>query len=826
MSSRPGLFASLPLSVQDRIDEVCSRFEQAWKDGQRPRPEDSPCEIAPEYRSALLHELLTIELMYRQQLGEQWSAEEYRQRFPEAMDWLGDLLAVIPPLPPRSTVRELGAPAESTETPPVLEGYTFSGQKLGSGGMGVVWLGRDTRLNRDVAVKVMQARLADQPHLVRRFVEEAQLTSQLQHPGIPPVHELGELADGRPYFCMKVVKGHTLTELLAHRVSPAEELPRYLHIFEQVCQALAYAYSKGVIHRDLKPSNVMVGPFGEVLVMDWGLGKILSERLARGQSQQRPATIPESVIETERMRDAASATEAGAVLETSAYMPPEQARGEIEHLDRRSDVFGLGAILCEVLTGKPPYDWPKEEVKFRAQLGDMGLLHQRLDACGADGELIDLAKRCLSKQPEGRPANAETVAKAVASYQLQVQERLRRMEVERATAAVKTREAEAKAIAAAEREAREEAESLKTRAEAGERRAEEARRLAETLRERVERLYYANPIALAHREWERNNVLSAWRHLDSTRWDFRGWEYGYMHTLLTGSEQTFPASGVCFSADGKRLALLRSHTVEVWDMATARRLVTFTGHTRAVRGVCLSPDGKYLATGGDDRRVKVWDVERGQEVLTLSGHTGGVNSVCFSPDGKQLASASWDETVKVWDWQGRQQVLCLEGPTHGVRSVCFSPDGKYLAAGGDGWRVRVWDAERGQEVLTLSGHTGGVNSVCFSPDGKRLASAGKDQTVKVWDTVTGQYLHILTGHTGIVTDVSFSPDGKRLATASEDKIVKVWDAECGHEILTLEGHIDTVHSVCFSPDGTRLASGGSDHMVNVWDVRSPAILRT
>src|SRR6516164_6002295 len=191
-----------------------------------------------------------------------------------------DLPAALPPTPPapsdNATAPE-GTPAEpeaSVPRPPVPRRYALK-KLLGQGGMGDVWLARDRRLRRLVAVKVMQERWLGNANAVRRFVEEAQLTSQLQHPGIPPVYETGALPDGRPYFCMKVVKGRTLAALLAERRTPGDDLPRLLGAFEQVCQAVAYAHSKGVIHRDLKPQNVMVGAFGEVQVMDWGLAKDL-----------------------------------------------------------------------------------------------------------------------------------------------------------------------------------------------------------------------------------------------------------------------------------------------------------------------------------------------------------------------------------------------------------------------------------------------------------------------------------------------------------------------------------------------------------------------
>ncbi|MDP1805537.1 MAG: serine/threonine-protein kinase, partial [Acidimicrobiales bacterium] len=241
--------------------------------------------------------------------------------------------------------------------------YQLLGE-IARGGMGVVLKGRDPDLGRDLAFKVLRAELAGKPAAVQRFIEEAQVGGQLQHPGVVPVYDLGRFADGRPYFAMKLVKGCTLADLLAERPSPTADRGRFLQIFLQVCQTVAYAHAKGVIHRDLKPANVMVGAFGEVLVMDWGLAKVLPRggiadeekaNLASG-GRQPPGFEEPTVIHTARSGSGAgSETQAGSVMGTPAYMPPEQAGGEIDQLDERADVFGLGAVLCVILTGKPPY---------------------------------------------------------------------------------------------------------------------------------------------------------------------------------------------------------------------------------------------------------------------------------------------------------------------------------------------------------------------------------------------------------------------------------------------------------------------------------------
>jgi serine/threonine-protein kinase len=322
--------------------------------------------------------------------------------------------------------------------PPGAGRYQVLGE-LARGGMGVVLMARDPDLGRDLAVKVLREELCGRPAAVRRFVEEAQVGGQLQHPGCVPVHELGALPDGRPYFAMKLVRGRTLAALLAERPEPAHDLPRFLRIFEQVCQAVAYAHSRGVVHRDLKPSNVMVGAFGEVQVMDWGLAKVLARGGVADEAGADPAPRPpvgESAgVRTVRSGGAGSDTEAGVVVGTPGFMPPEQAAGATGRADERADVFGLGGILCAVLTGQPPFAGASgEELRRKARAGDLAEAYARLDGCRADGELIALARACLAADPVLRPRDAGVVTAAVAAYRDGVEGRARRAELERAAA--------------------------------------------------------------------------------------------------------------------------------------------------------------------------------------------------------------------------------------------------------------------------------------------------------------------------------------------------------------------------------------------------------
>jgi serine/threonine-protein kinase len=353
---------------------------------------------------------------------------------------------------PRVTLREedsgsAGAPLidpaseERRALPQGRSSYQVLGE-IARGGMGVILKGHDTDLGRDVAMKVLAKELAQRPEVVQRFIEEAQIGGQLQHPGIVPVYELGLMADERPYFTMKLVKGRTLATLFSERATPASDRQRLLAIFESVCQTVAYAHSRGVIHRDLKPANIMVGAFGEVQVVDWGLAKVLARGGTADEKRARAAQSQLTVLETVRSDGSRSGTDSlvGSVMGTPAYMPPEQASGRVDRLDERSDVFALGAILCEILTGAPPYRSERDKTLLQAAQADLDDALARLDGCDADRDLVQLAKQCLMAAPAARPRNAGEVAKAIHGYLTSVEERAHKAELASAEARIKAAE--------------------------------------------------------------------------------------------------------------------------------------------------------------------------------------------------------------------------------------------------------------------------------------------------------------------------------------------------------------------------------------------------
>lgn len=341
---------------------------------------------------------------------------------------------------PDTFVVRADSTVQTDDDPPDLAGHTLLG-RIEAGGMGVVWRFRQLEFDRHLAVKVMKAGMERHPDAIRRFLNEARITGQLAHPSIVPVYAKGQLTDGRLYYSMKLVEGETLAAILDARPGPLSQQAKVLRIFVQVCQAIAYAHQRGVIHRDLKPSNVMVGAFGEVQVMDWGLAKILSEpeedasSTARGAAGGGPADLSDTRPEP------GQDTRPGEVIGTPPYMPPEQARGQIRLLDQRCDLFSLGAILCEILTGDPPYrSLRRDEMVRQAAFGDLDDAFARLDSCGASAELVQLAKACLNPNQHERQSDAGAVAQVIVTYQADVEERLRREGVERAKAEVRASE--------------------------------------------------------------------------------------------------------------------------------------------------------------------------------------------------------------------------------------------------------------------------------------------------------------------------------------------------------------------------------------------------
>jgi serine/threonine protein kinase len=395
------------------------RPRRAEYEAEYPRHLEALCEMKPRSQCSQCHKILVVEETFQTPLCPDCGCES-------------SLLLTAPPFvaPATSPI-----PATADLDP---RKYQLL-ETLGKGGMGEVYRSCDPSLGRDLAIKVIKGDHRGHPHVERRFLREARITGSLQHPGIVPIHNLGRLADGRLHYTMRLVRGQTFAEILKQEAGKPERLPYLLSIFEKICQAVAYAHSKRVLHRDLKPSNVMVGKFGEVQVMDWGLAKLLTP-----EDMIVDSVEPTDVAGTRILTEADTPMDLsrpGSGFGTPAYMPSEQALGEWDAVDERADVFALGSILCELLTREPAYsgtDW--EEVYRQAKRGDVTESLERLQQRGAEAALTALCCECLNSNRDARPRDAGVVAKRVSEYLSEVQERLQQAEIERAEAQLKVRE--------------------------------------------------------------------------------------------------------------------------------------------------------------------------------------------------------------------------------------------------------------------------------------------------------------------------------------------------------------------------------------------------
>ncbi|MFO0869626.1 MAG: protein kinase [Pirellulales bacterium] len=771
---------------------------------------------------------------------------------------------------PRVALRESPAEAldpivrpQSAEVPPSDSDsrYRIDGE-IARGGMGAILKGRDTDLGRDLAIKVLLEQHKDRPDVVQRFIEEAQIGGQLQHPGIAPVYELGQFQDRRPFFSMKLVKGETFSKLLADRKDPSDERARFVGVFEQVCQTMAYAHSRGVIHRDLKPANVMVGAFGEVQVMDWGLAKVLpaggvadekkAHDLQQGQSivrtlrSQVGSDPPGSFGDAGRVGALGTQTQMGSVMGTPAYMPPEQALGEIDNLDERADVFGLGAILCEVLTGQPPYVASDGTQVYRmASRGKLDDCRARLDACGSDVELILLAKECLSVEPAERPRHAGVVAQRVAGYLASVESRLRKTELERAAEAARVvelnrrrklhyaiaglllvgfvlagiaanhfrsleqvqrtlardnaelaghneklaRERELErnaAIAARAREAQ-----LKEEALAAQQRATAAKELSEQKEREARRQYYAS---------DSSNASYAAQTADQfarisgylTRWadkqpDPRDWEY----------------------------YLLQTHNqLRTLELGPGK---AGYGHNF---GVVWSPDQRKIASVSTYPGLEVVDALLGQRLWSLS-HKSQTESpaIDWSPDGAWIATENETGTVMVVDAAAGTIQHQFQAHSGVLTRVLWSRDGALLATC-SGREIRIWDASDWKLRCALQNLSIDVLDIAWDQRTPRLAACTGDGDVRIYQAETGELLRKWR-HEGDVVAWGCTSDLRQMAFASRaNSSITLWDVESNRVLKTLrDDRLADTSRLAWRPDGLRLATIGGETRT-LWDTET------
>jgi WD40 repeat protein len=697
--------------------------------------------------------------------------------------------------------------------------YQLIGE-IARGAMGVVYKARQVSLNRPVALKMILAGQLASPGEVARFRREAEAAANLDHPGILPVYEVGE-HEGQHYYAMKLVEGGSLAAKIPDLVGQPRPAATLL---ARVCRAVHHAHQHGILHRDLKPGNVLVDPEGTPYVSDFGL--------------------------TRRMEGDSRVTQSGAIVGTPSYMAPEQAAAK-KDLSIAVDVYALGAILYEVLTGRPPFraDTPLDTL---LQVMDREPPRPRSLRPGADPDLETIALKCLQKEPAKRYGSAEALAEDLERWLGGEPILARRSSSgERLVKWARRRPAVASLLAClaavvlggvfaltalwlrAERERVEAVTQRRDAESAREEAAENARRAsAEAANARL-RLYDLT-VNQAQSAWREANVRRAIGLLNEQvpggdGPDLRGFEWHYLWRLCHNARLTRHLGDnvvecVAFSPDGKRVgAVGRFGVLKVWDASTGAVVFAARDEADWVRRLAFSPDGRTVATPSG-RSVKVRDAVTGQVVRTLTGHKGRVNAVAYSPDGQWLASCDDAATTVVWNASDGSVAATLGGHSAEVVDLAFFPDGGTLASVSGPGVVRVWEIPGGRELRSFHGRVVAPVSMAVSPDGSKIVLTGRKLAVPpvggvlIADALTGRELSWYPAPTNDVGAATFSPDGRLLAVTGDDNAVRLLEVAGGKEVRRFRTRGRWNTRAVFSPDGSSLAAGGYDDTVEVWDV--------
>ncbi len=681
------------------------------------------------------------------------------------------------------------------------------------GGLGRIFRARDRRTGRVVAIKEV---LLAEPDVLRRFEREALVTANLQHPSIVPVYEVGRWSDGGPFFAMMLVKGRPLDDLIDETPDPAKRLALLPHAIA-VAEALAYAHGERVIHRDLKPANVLVGSFGETVVIDWGLARNLAAD--EPDASSRPIPVPA----------AGDQTVAGSVMGTPAYMPPEQARGEV--VDERADVYAIGAILYHLLGGVRPYAEAlrAEFVLQRVIAGPPRPLTELAPELPA--ELIAVVARATAHRPEDRYPTARgladdlrryTAGQLVGAHRYTVRELAARW-VRRNRALVATAAAALVGLGAfgaysVRRISAERDEATRQRAVAVRAQALAEQELGVGLEEFGRQALVAGNAAQAM-----TYFAASWGHRPEGTATLR---------FLAGRARDATAGviDVAPGHDGTTLwaartpdgALLLSagfdRVLRAWDLRTRR--VRWSQHGPVY--AALSPDGTRVAAVDEQGTLSVYATSDGSVAHRATFAAGEETlAIDWSADGSHLAVGGRAGTLGLWG-AGLRATSVLRAHTGRIRDVRFSPDGALLASAGDDGVVLLWDAATGEARGRLAAHRGQVNSVAWL-DPAHLASGGDDATVIVWDARTATAQRTLAAGAGVYR-VAIDRERQRIAAAVVDPAVVVWDARTGERVASLGGHRGSANDAMFSAG--HLLTTDEDGTLRRWDIDRAAVVGT
>jgi len=673
---------------------------------------------------------------------------------------------------------------------------------------------------------------------------------------------------------MRLVRGRSLRTIfdMLHDQREGWTVPRALGVLQKVCEALAYAHSKGVLHRDIKPANIMVGRFGEVYVMDWGLAKVFD----RDDGERAPSSEDDDLatladVQTER-HDASSRrsdsplrTLSGAVVGTPAYMSPEQARGELEGLGPTSDVYAVGALLYHLLAGEMPFVPAGERVSPREVLralreGPPRPLHQVNRR--VDPELAAICDKAMARDPRDRYADMSAMAEELRAFlegrvvrahrtgalvelrkwvvrnkltaavllvfllamiALGLRERRRNENLLDATRLAQRGQADAEL-------ARAEAEHAKRQAEGEAARADAALASAElATRDALEQGYVAS-LAAARAALDDASSEELLRHLSETPADLRGWEWRHLMARTDASLGTLgrhdaAVSGVAVSPDGTRMASASwAGELELRDLRTGERVARFDPGAAAASDLRFSRDGRLLVLAGGDGRVRLVDAVSGApsgELLPPEGaerRAPELTRLAGAPRSDLLVAGRADGRLLAWRLGSRAPLELPRAHTQEITDLAFAPDGALLLSASRDRTVALIDVLAGELLDTLYDHESAVLAVAHSPTTARFATAEESGRVRVFDVGVPLPVFDLDIAPARPTRLLFSADGGRLVAGTASGNLRVWNAWTGRELDLLMGHADGVTSLARTNDGLRVLSGARDGELRAWDL--------
>ncbi|HEY2840575.1 MAG TPA: serine/threonine-protein kinase [Pirellulales bacterium] len=727
---------------------------------------------------------------------------------------------------PRPTDETLAAvekqAGQPDDAPPRQIGRFLIERELGRGGMGVVFLALDPKINRNVAIKIPRFEALLSAELRRRFLREAEAAARLSHPHLVTLLEVGE-DHAICYLASEFCSGPNLAQWLQGRSSPAP-VDQAARIVMQLAEGVQHAHSRGVLHRDVKPSNVLLQPTS---------GVVSDDPLAE-ESTFIPKLTDFGMAKL--LESAGDETRSGAFIGTAAYMAPEQAEGRVSELDARTDVYALGVILYEVLTGAPPFRG-KTEVDTLRQLVLNEAAPPRRIRRDLPRDLEAIVLKCLSKQPDGRYATAHelaadlrrflsrqpTVARPLAWWQTAGKWAARRPMAAALTAVcllalVTVAAAGVLYTLQVRRHAEELGNLLASRDEA---RAEAQQRASETAQS------YNSDLRLAHQAWKEGRIADAKALLAkhqphgaeqdrrSYPWHFL-WRLTHLETAtLTGHKG--PVYVCRYSPDGRLLATAGEDGVlRLWNPTSGTLERSWQAHPAGINGIAFSPDGKWLATMSEDRSAAVWEVDTGKQVEVHPSFKDSIWAVVFSPDGQTLFAGGADGKIlalNTADWSIR---ATHSGPPAPIALLAISPDGSMLATAGEVPVIRLWSATDMQPIGTLEGHKRDITALAFSHNGRWLASTSRDSTVKLWDSQSHDLACTYEGKAGYLLDVAFTADDAQLLVASGTGGAQIWELAVDKMARVLKIGTAHVYSVAASPDGRQVVTVGADEQVRLW----------